>query len=550
MEFPRVPQRAEETDQRGLVIRRTTVFTVSQRVISRRDPAVAEGGRDLAAGLAVAGGAVVLPGLRPEERLLLGLVDGRLSIARLARLSGLSEDATAQHLRSLYNRRMVVPVEAGEVTIRGTSGEPFFRVGPYEVASRLGQGGMGSVYVCRRTGAAGFRRLFALKVIRQGSGQEPAAEKSFLREVRVGVLLDHPNTQSVIDVGMYNNQPYLVLQYVEGTSLEEISFGRRVPPDVVVTVLIDVLRGLQRAHEVNDEEGRWLGLVHGDVSAPNILIGLDGVARLTDFGSARFTGLGETGKPDPMTLGKPAYLAPEQLLMEPLDARTDIFAMGIVMWTALTGRELFAADDYEQIIANVLRKDIEPPSAFGAPACLDDICLRALSRSREGRPPSAQEMAQALLAIGVQNGLLASPAAVGAYMRREVVQADVERRRRLDAAFQDAVAEPASVAAPTVTVSVAPVVAERKFSRTMLIPDRTRRLVSLKRWLEGGGRSFVDLARRHLVSLKRWIDGGGGGVLALWGALAVLAVVVTVAIAHHAGKASEAKHRLEQTVVR
>jgi hypothetical protein len=510
MDSPGGPQRAGDRDEAGFVIRRTTVLTLSQRVIARADPAAGEGGRDLASGLAVAGGSVVLPGLRSEERLLLGLVDGRLSVARLARLSGLSEEATAEHLRSLCNRRMLVPVETSEVTIRGNSGEPFFRLGPYEVASRLGQGGMGSVYVCRRTGAAGFRRLFALKVIRQGSGQEQAAEKSFLREIRVGVLLDHPNTQSVIDVGMYKNQPYLVLQYIEGTSLEEISFGRRVPPGVLVTILIDVLRGLQRAHEISDEQGRWLGLVHGDVSAPNILIGTDGVAHLTDFGSARFTASGETGNLDPMTLGKPAYLAPEQLQLEPLDARTDIFAMGIVMWTALTGQELFAADDYEQIVANVLHKQIEPPSAFGAPACLDDICLRALSRAPEGRPASAEEMAKALLKVGVENDLLASPAAVGEYMRREVAGADVERRRRIDAALQEAVAVPPPTAAATVTVSVQPEVSEKKFSKTVILPDRVRRMVLVKRWLQTGAAK----------------------ALALWVSLAILAAVVTVAIAH------------------
>ncbi|HMC95362.1 MAG TPA: serine/threonine-protein kinase, partial [Polyangia bacterium] len=494
---------------------------------SRADPAATEGGRgrDLPSGLAVAGGTVVLPGLRSEERLLLGLVDGHLSVARLARLAGLSEEATLQHLQSLCNRRMLVPVETGEITIRGNSGEPFFRLGAYEVASRLGQGGMGSVYVCRRTGAAGFRRLFALKVVRQGSGQEQAAEKSFLREVRVGVLFDHPNTQSLIDVGMYKNQPFLVLQYIEGVSLEEISFGRRVPPEVVVTILIDVLRGLQRAHEIGDEEGTWLGLVHGDVSAPNILVGVDGVARLTDFGSARFTALGEAR--DPMTLGKPAYMAPEQLTLEPLDARTDLFAIGTVMWTALTGRELFAAESYEEIIANVLQKEVEAPSTFGAPACLDDICLRALSRSREGRPASAGAMAQALLKVGFENGLLASPAAVGEYVRREVTDADLERRRRFDAAFREGgAAGPAPASEATVTVSATPAGTQRKFSQTMPIPDRARRLVLAQRWLKSRGAVLA-------VSAKRWLRGDGVIFVALGVALAVLAAMATVAIVRH-----------------
>jgi serine/threonine protein kinase len=344
---------------------------------------------------------------------------------------------------------------------------------------------------------------------------------------------------------MYKNQPFLVLQYIEGTSLEEISFGRRVPPEVVVTILIDVLRGLQRAHEIGDEGGAWLGLVHGDVSAPNILVGTDGVSRLTDFGSTRFTALGEAG--DPMTLGKPAYMAPEQLLQEPLDARTDLFAIGIVMWTALTGQELFAADSYDQIIANVLNKEVEPPSAFGAPVCLDAICLQALSRSREERPVSAGAMAQMLLKLGVENRMLASPAAVGEYVRREVTDADLERRRRMDAAFKELEApRPAPAGEPSVTVHATAAVsathatAERKFSQTMIIPERARRLVLARRWLKSRGAEFAATARR-------WLQGDGVIFVALWVALAVLAAMATVAIVHHKIKPA---HRVEGTAGR
>ena len=374
-----------ESEPSGPLLRRTTVLTVSQRVIARADRPAADGERELSSGLAVAGGSIVLPSLRAEERLLLGLVDGRLSVARLARLSGLSEEATIQALRTLCSRRVLVPVETKEVTIRGKSGEALFQLGPYEVSSRIGQGGMGSVYAGRRTGAVGFRRLFAIKVVRQDSGQEQAAERSFIREVQIGSWLDHPNTQSVVDVGTYKNQPYLVLQFVEGTSLEELSFGRRVPPDILVSVLLDVLRGLQSAHELSDDQGNWLGLVHGDVSPPNILVGTDGVARLTDFGSARFTALGETGQADPTNLGKPAYMAPEQLYVEPLDARTDLFAVGVMMWTALTGQALFSADSYEQIIANVLRKEIAPPERARRPG-LPRRDLPAGAQSSPRRP--------------------------------------------------------------------------------------------------------------------------------------------------------------------
>ncbi len=518
-----MPQPVREDDPGGPVLRRTTVLTVSQRVIARADRPTADGERELSSGLAVAGGSVVLPSLRAEERLLLGLVDGRLSVARLAGLSGLSEEATIRSLRRLCSRRVLVPVEAKEVTIRGKGAEALFQLGPYEVSARLGQGGMGSVYAGRRTGAVGFRRLFAIKVVRQDSGQEQAAERSFIREVQVGSWLDHPNTQSVVDVGTYKNQPYLVLQFVEGTNLEELSFGRPVPPDILVSVLLDLLRGLQSAHELSDEEGKWLGLVHGDVSPPNILVGTDGVARLTDFGSARFTALGETGQADPTNLGKPAFMAPEQLYVEPLDARTDIFAVGVVMWTALTGQALFSADSYEQIIANVLRKEITPPSVHGAPACFDEICLRALSRPREGRYASAEEMAQALLKVGFNNDLIAPSTAVGAFVRRELSGTDEVVRRRVDLAQQAATGLPPTVAMPLSVPEPQPTPSGKNFAQTMVIPGRS---------ISSEPTSRFDRRRTLIISLSV--------------ALGVLAALLTVGIARHAVKASH-RHAVSST---
>ena len=516
-----MPQRVRENDPGGPLLRRTTVLTVSQRVIARANRPTADGERELSSGLAVAGGSIVLPSLRAEERLLLGLVDGRLSVARLARLSGLSEEATIQSLRTLCNRRVLVPVEAKEVTIRGKSGEALFQLGPYEVSSRLGQGGMGSVYAGRRTGAVGFRRLFAIKVVRQDSGQEQAAERSFIREVQIGSWLDHPNTQSVVDVGTYKNQPYLVLQFVEGTNLEELSFGRRVPPEILVPILLDVLRGLQSAHELSDDQGKWLGLVHGDVSPPNVLVGTDGVARLTDFGSARFTALGETGQADPTNLGKPAFMAPEQLYVEPLDARTDIFAAGVMMWTALTGQPLFSADSYEQIIANVLQKEIAPPSTHGAPECLDEVCMRALSRPREGRYASAEEMAQALLKVGFTNGLMAPPTAVGAYVRRELSGTDAILRRRVEAAYPEAVGSPAPVAMP-LPEAVEPPPPAQNLAQTMVIPGRSLR-----------AEPTLGPERRRQLFMGLWVALGALGAL-----LAAGIVEHTVNAAHRRAHAS------------
>jgi len=155
-----------------------------------------------------------------------------------------------------------------------------FRVGNYEVATRIAQGGMGSIYVCRRAGEAGFQRLFTLKVVRQHSAQREEAVQSFKREAHVGSLLSHPNLQTVLDVGSYKDQPFLVLDYIEGTSLSELtSDDRRAPVPVMIAILMDVLRGLHHAHQLVDDKGARLGLVHGDVSPQNVLVGVDGGAR-------------------------------------------------------------------------------------------------------------------------------------------------------------------------------------------------------------------------------------------------------------------------------
>jgi hypothetical protein len=422
-------------------------------------------------------GGVPLPHLTPEQGVLLRLVDGRRSIARVARQAGLSEDATIQGLSALYQLGLLVRVEPTEVTIRGQGGMPFYKLGSYEIAARVGQGGMGSVYVCRRIGAAGFQRFFALKVVRQGSGQDEAATRSFVREMKVGRMLTHPNIQSLVDVGMYSDQPFLVLDYIEGSDFEEIlSTGTPVPPGVSMAILVDLLRGLQAAHDAVDEDGRRVGLVHGDVSPPNVLVGCDGVARLADFGNTRFVSLNETGENASFAVGKPAFMAPELFRHEGFDHRADLFAAGVVMWTALTGKELFAADSYDQIVHNVLNKELQPPSVFGAPACLDDVCMRALSRQAKWRYSSADEFAKDLLRVAVTNGLLATGTEVAAHIQQHLGATLADRHQRIAQGFRgvhvDAPPPAAAAAAMSPDAAPVPAIPRKKIAPTVVLPTR------------------------------------------------------------------------------
>jgi hypothetical protein len=338
------------------------------------------------------------------------------------------------------------PVRVDDLAAVGGSESPAtaFRVGSYDVITRIAQGGMGSIYLCRRSAENGFQRLFVLKAVRQHSAQTEAAIRSFQREARIGGLLTHPNVLSVIDVGTYQEQPYLILDYVDGSSLSDLLADGdntiKPAPSVVVTIFLDALRGLQRAHDLQGIDGKPMGLVHGDFSPHNILVGTDGASRLTDFGSARLMALPEDRAEAGSPLGKPSYMSPEQLQGETIDHRTDIFSVGVALWTALTGQKLFTDPSYEKTVMNVLRKKIPPPSSFGAPAALDEVCMRALSRTPAGRYASAEEMAHDLLQAAGGAHLVANPHQVGRWVQQSVGEVLADRRRRVLAVAAPAVA--------------------------------------------------------------------------------------------------------------
>lgn len=290
-------------------------------------------------------------------------------------------------------------------------------VGRYEVLSRLKRGGMGSVYMCRMTASAGFRRLFAMKVLHSHLVEQPEALDAFFHEARVLGGLHHRNIVGIADVGS-PSEPYIVLEYVEGGSLAEIyraTRKKRRDPAMIVTILLDALSGLSAAHHATGETNRPLHLVHCDISPHNLLVGIDGTCRLTDFGAAR-TGQNQTD--GEVIHGKPTYLAPERIERRPSDHRSDLFSLGVVLYSGLTGVDLFSAEDSDAMLRNVMRQPIEPPSRVGwrPPACLDEVCLKALARDPTQRYQSADEMAEHLRRVAIENGLLSSPIEVAGWV--------------------------------------------------------------------------------------------------------------------------------------
>ncbi len=302
------------------------------------------------------------------------------------------------------------------------------RVGRYEVLARLKTGGMGSIYLCRLSGSAGFRRLFAMKVLHQDFVTQEETLGLFFREANLLAQLHHPNIVGIVDVGSVQ-QPYLVLDYIEGGSFHEVlrASPSNRPAGAIVTIVLDALNGLSAAHSLRDDDGQPIALVHNDISPHNLLVGIDGTCRVTDFGVA-----GARGAPaETLAMrGKPSFIAPERLQQRPSDGRSDLFSLGVVLYSALTGVHPFLGADAQETLVNVLERPIQPPSEVGLrpPPCLDWVCMKALSRNPAERFQSADEMATQLRRIAAREDLLAAPSVVAAWVR-DVLAPTLQTRR-------------------------------------------------------------------------------------------------------------------------
>jgi serine/threonine-protein kinase len=264
---------------------------------------------------------------------------------------------------------------------------------------------MATVHLGRLVGDEGFGRTVAIKRLRPHCATDPRIVLAFLDEAWLATRVRHPNVVSTLDVVTEPGEVYLVMDYVEGEALSTLvkaSRRARVPPGIVVAIVAGVLRGLGAAHEAVSESGEPLDLIHRDVSPQNILVGVDGIPRLLDFGVAKALGRRQSTRNRELK-GKLAYMSPEQLTGGEVTQRTDLFAVGIVLWELLAGRRLFRGEHEGQTITRTLLAPLVPPSTIApyAPAVLDAIVMRALERDPSKRFASAMEMVHALEAAMV-----------------------------------------------------------------------------------------------------------------------------------------------------
>jgi len=393
------------------------------------------------------------------------------------------------------------------------------RVGRYEILLPIASGGMATVYLARTVGPNGFATEVAVKLTHAHLRTSAEFTSDLLEEAKLAARIRHGNVVSVIDAGDDPHGLYLVMEYVEGDTLAHLMRGAAtLPTPMAVRLLLDALAGLHAAHELRDEDGALVGVVHRDFTPQNILVGIDGVARLADFGVAKAARrVSHTRKG--IVKGKIAYMAPEQAQGFPLDRRCDVWAAGVVAWELLAGRRLHKGDDD---VATILKVATEAPPLLRSvapdlPEAVEAAVAGALAMSPLGRHATALALSKALSAACRDTIGIAELDEVAAWMATHVGPRLSLRRSKVPRA-----PAPAEQATRVEFVVPAPLVP------TVLLPAARREpeLASLTDGVSVVGRGWMASRPRGL----------GPRLLIASGVLAAL-IVGSMAVARRAAQA-------------
>jgi serine/threonine protein kinase len=279
------------------------------------------------------------------------------------------------------------------------------KFGRYFLLDHLAQGGMAEIYRARLASSDGAGRIIVIKKVIAGFGNNADFLSMFKSEIQVTMGFNHPNIVQVYDFGEEENQPYIAMEWVDGKNLKQFlnrfaELKKPFPIELATHIIEQSAAGLHYAHSYRDKvSGNPLNIVHRDISPQNLLISYEGTPKVIDFGIAKATTNQEATQAG-VIKGKPSYLSPEQISGEALDGRSDVFALGAVLWEVLTGRKLFAGDNDLAVLKMIeaCQTHVKPPSTLNpkVPKELDYIVLRSLAKQREKRFQSAEEMQRAL----------------------------------------------------------------------------------------------------------------------------------------------------------
>jgi serine/threonine protein kinase len=294
--------------------------------------------------------------------------------------------------------------------------------GPYEVFERVGVGGMATVHRAKERGIEGFERIVALKRLLPHLAEDASFVRSFVREAKLASMLQHANIVQLYELGRVGHVLFISMEYIEGRDIRKLlRRARKVagppPVPVVISLMTQLCDALDYAHRRADADGQPLGLVHRDVSPSNVLVTQSGHVKVIDFGIAKAQSSHlktQTGR----VKGKIAYMAPESVRGQDLDARSDIFSAGVIAHELLTARPLFSTKNEYETLLRVQRAEIDPPSRFNpdCPPELDELVLHALERDPADRWPTAGHLRDELEHLRVQLGVGATPREVASWI--------------------------------------------------------------------------------------------------------------------------------------
>ena len=284
----------------------------------------------------------------------------------------------------------------------------------FEILGPLGVGGMGEVVKARALGPHGFEKVVAIKRIRAEWAQQEAMAERFIREARIAARLQHANVVHVFDFGRHDDELFIVMEFVDGQSLDDIlaglrEKGKRLTLAQTLQIALDVARALESAHGLTDADGAIEAVIHRDVSPANVLVSRSGVVKLTDFGIAA---VASQQARTSMVAGKPLYMAPEQLRGDALDPRADLFAVGYLIYEMITGERPWKGMVDTSRDATLEGMGYRAPSQLltGIPPEVDALVEHLLQPDRELRTASAEELAQELVKVSYKCHIVLDPA--------------------------------------------------------------------------------------------------------------------------------------------
>lgn len=281
--------------------------------------------------------------------------------------------------------------------------EPGVSLDRYELLLPIAKGGMGRVWAARLRGSRGFRKLVAIKTILASNSEDPSFEQMLLAEASLASQIQHPNVAQCLDLGEHDGVLYLVMEWVDGEPLDyalkcALAQGG-FPLPIAVEIVAQACKGLHAAHELRDAHGAPLGLVHRDVSPQNLMVTYSGAVKLVDFGIAKATHRAPASTGSGEVKGKLSYMSPEQARGEVIDRRTDLFALGVILYLLTTGRHPYRGETPLETLRRICSNEpvVAPDQLVrGYPPALAAVVMKAIARDQHARFATADELLQAL----------------------------------------------------------------------------------------------------------------------------------------------------------